>query len=417
MIYQREDAGGEPRFFMFETIRDFARAKLAEGGEEGDVLAAHAEYFTALAEEAEPHLTSGRRDFWVGRLDAELDNLRAVMRRALRAEAPTELGVRTGGTLGWFWHLRGHLSEGRSWSSSLMELPQVTKRGRARAKILFPAGGLAWSQGDYETCRRLLEESADIFAEVGDIRGLVDAQAILSGAVASLGDYDRAVHLCRDAADLTRRQEDSWGLAFILLWYGDATLVRSGGSREALSMFRESLELSEQLEDTWLRAEALNHLGVAEGMFENFEVADGYFRESLEYHQRTGDRWAIARGLTGQADALMQQGDIGRSEALYVRSLPIWEEMGNEPGRLACLSALARIAALSDDDIRAARLYGAAPEPLRVVGYLFLRGDLMEYERSFEGSRKRLGESTWESERRNGRAMSAAELLETPPER
>jgi hypothetical protein len=131
--------------------------------------------------------------------------------------------------------------------------------------------------------------------------------------------------------------------------------VCSDGKKEALSVFKESLQLSEQVEDTWLRAEALNHLGVAEGLLAHIEAADGYFRGSLDYHERTGDRWAIARGLTGQADAFMQHGDAQRAGTLYVHSLPIWEEMGNTPGKLACRSALAKIAAAEGDDRWAVR--------------------------------------------------------------
>jgi predicted ATPase len=89
MIYQREDRHGEPRFYMLETIRSFARTRLAETGEEGSSLSAHGEFFTLLAEEAEPYLTGGRRDPWVEKLEAELDNLRAVMRRSLDGSVGT----------------------------------------------------------------------------------------------------------------------------------------------------------------------------------------------------------------------------------------------------------------------------------------------------------------------------------------
>jgi hypothetical protein len=85
--------------------------------------------------------------------------------------------------------------------------------------------------------------------------------------------------------------------------------------------------------------------------------------------------------------------------------------MGNNPGRLACLSALARIATANGEDVKAARLYAAAPEPIRVVGYLFIRDETAEYERSFEPSRRRLGDSAWESERRAGRSSTEAEVL------
>jgi predicted ATPase/tetratricopeptide (TPR) repeat protein len=406
MIYQRQDRAAEGRLYMLETIREFARERLARSGEGGRILDAHAAFFTAAAEEAEPHLISGRRDPWMLRLEIELDNLRAVMRRSLEGTVDPLYGIRTAGTLGWFWHLRGHLSEGRSWAGSLMRLPRASGRSRERAKVLFPAGGLAWSQGDYLSCRAILSESADIFRELGDQQGLVNAQAILSGGLASLGDYDGALALCEETAALMRASGDLWGLAFILLWHGDTILVRSGQAAEARAMFAESLKLSEELEDDWLRAEALNHLGVAESTLSNYQAVHGYFEESLKYHERTGDRWATARGLAGSAEAFLRQGDLERAGQLYRKSLAVWQEMGNRPGRLVCLSALAVIAAAEGEAGRAARLYGAAPDPVRAVGYLFLQGDSREYERSLDPARKALGQSAWEAERRAGGNMS-----------
>jgi predicted ATPase len=410
MTYQRESPPGEPRYYMLETIRGFARDRLSESDEQGTILQAHAEFFADLAERVEPELTSGRRDPWMNRLEIELDNLRAVMRRSLNETVDPMCGIRIAGTLGWFWHLRGHLSEGRSWAASLLKLPQVSQRSRERAKILFPAGGLAWSQGDYRTCRALLSESAEIFREIGDRHGLVNAQAILSGGVASLGDYDRALELCEETATLMRESDDRWGLAFVLLWHGDTIIVRTGQTVEARSMFEESLRLSEEIDDTWIRAEALNHLAVAEGMLGNFEAARGYFEESLSYHERTGDRWAVARGLCGQADVLLREGDLEGAKELYLQSLPVWEELGNRLGRSACLSGLAQIAVAEGRALSAARLSGAAPEPVRAVGYLFLRGDTGEYERRLDPARRQLGEPAWRAERRKGQTISTADL-------
>ena len=57
LLRQEEGPEGEPRFVMLETIHEYAREKLeAERRGRGD-QAAHAEYFLALAEEAEPELT------------------------------------------------------------------------------------------------------------------------------------------------------------------------------------------------------------------------------------------------------------------------------------------------------------------------------------------------------------------------
>src|SRR5215204_199585 len=57
LLTQEEGPDGEPRFVMLETIHEYAREKLRESGEAEEIARVHAEYFLALAEEAEPQLT------------------------------------------------------------------------------------------------------------------------------------------------------------------------------------------------------------------------------------------------------------------------------------------------------------------------------------------------------------------------
>jgi hypothetical protein len=124
-----------------------------------------------LAETAEPYLRSGQRDAWLTRLEIEIDNARAVLKRSLAGGVGVDWGLRLAGASGWFWHLRRHLSEGRGVAAALLALPESTARTVSRARLLFPAGGLAWSQGDYRSAIGTLEESAAIFEELGDLRG------------------------------------------------------------------------------------------------------------------------------------------------------------------------------------------------------------------------------------------------------
>jgi predicted ATPase len=406
LIYVRQGQDGEPRISMFETIREYAGEKISESGEEEEIRKLHAQYFSQLAETAEPFLTSGDRDPWMSRLEAELDNIRAVLRRSLEGSVDPLFGVRTAGTLGWFWHLRGHLSEGRAWASSLAELPEASGRTRERAKVLFPAGGLAWSQGDYKTCDALLSESGSIFREIGDLQGLLNAQAILAGGVASLGDYDRALKLCEETMALMRKTDDQWGLSFILLWHGDIVIAKTGDTATARSMFEESLSLAETKNDPWIRAEALNHLGMAAGMQDDFKNAHGFFEESLRYHEATGDRWAVARGLAGYADVLTRQSMSGKAKDILKQSMRIWWEMGNRLGVVTCITGLAQVAAAEGRSVRAARLYGAAPDPVRTVGYLFFPRNPRQYDAGLAPARKALGEEAWGEEMRRGQAMT-----------
>src|SRR5919202_670094 len=68
----------EERFWMLETIRDYAAERLEASGEADELRRRHAQHFLALAEKAEPNLRGYSRA-WLDRLEREHDNLRAAL--------------------------------------------------------------------------------------------------------------------------------------------------------------------------------------------------------------------------------------------------------------------------------------------------------------------------------------------------
>ena len=99
-----EGADEAPRFAMLETIREYAVERLEESGDVDELRRRHADYFLALAEEAEPNLRGSPGD-WLDRLEAEHDNFRAALDR-LEASGESERGLRLAGALWRFWYLR-----------------------------------------------------------------------------------------------------------------------------------------------------------------------------------------------------------------------------------------------------------------------------------------------------------------------
>ena len=160
---------GEPRFSMLETVREFALEELARSGEEDAVRRAHAEYFRALAERAEPELRGAGQVAWIARLETELPNLRAVLDWSL-AGGDVETGLRLAGALYWFWFLRNHVAEGRTW----FERARAAGREPAAAagKAALGAAVLAWRAAEYAMAKNYAEEALERFAACDDRWGV-----------------------------------------------------------------------------------------------------------------------------------------------------------------------------------------------------------------------------------------------------
>ena len=95
---------------MLETIRQYAREKLLDGGTGDKVRTRHLDTFLALAEQAEPHLRGPDQVDWHDRLEAEIDNLLAALEWS--GEDQIEKGLRIVASLRWFWHGRVQSHQG-----------------------------------------------------------------------------------------------------------------------------------------------------------------------------------------------------------------------------------------------------------------------------------------------------------------
>ena len=224
LLVEREGSDRQPRYWMLETIHEYAREKLKESGEEEALGREHALYFMRLAEEAEPELMGDRQAEWLNRLEDEHDNLRAAVRWARQAEEVggreedreqatgagdrAEIGLRISVAISQFWLTRGYFSEGREQLegllSSLPALPPFspssddalpTARYSARAKAYNAMGALAYTQGDYAAAHATLEQGLALGREVGDKASMARSFITLGSVADGRGDYPAAQSL------------------------------------------------------------------------------------------------------------------------------------------------------------------------------------------------------------------------------
>src|SRR5262249_5912499 len=144
-----EDARGEARYRFLETIRQYAEGKLLDAGEAAAARDRHRDWYVGFAERAEAQ----DRTWYLNRVDAEYDNLRAALGWCRADARGSAAGLRLAGSLGWFWASRGHLAESAYWQDAFLSV--ATEPSAARAKALLAASHALRFEGDAVRARSL----------------------------------------------------------------------------------------------------------------------------------------------------------------------------------------------------------------------------------------------------------------------
>ena len=120
------------RYWMLETIEDYAAQRLAQRPDAATTGARHTHFFVTLAEQAQPWLRGPDPTSWLDVLEREHDNIRATLAR-LREQGASELELRLAVAVGDFWCIRGLLAEGRLTSHTLSRQPEILRSVRKRS--------------------------------------------------------------------------------------------------------------------------------------------------------------------------------------------------------------------------------------------------------------------------------------------
>ena len=290
---------------MLETIREFARERLAASDDADAIGRRHAEWFLALAEEAEPFLKGAEQGSWLQRLEDEHDNLRASLDWFFD-HGDVDGAVRLAGTLWLFWYMHGHVTEARRWMQRALEVAP-DEPSEARAHLLYGAGYLACEQNENEEGLALLEASFACAKEAG-----ATATAAIAASV-----------LCSMRAETTSSTADR---------------------RAAVALGEEAVALARGASDDFVLAIALNNLGGVMALLGENERAAAYFEESLEVRRRLGDLSRIALSLANVAAMALQEGKTTKAAAMFAEAAEIATAIGDKRHILFALAGLGRVA-------------------------------------------------------------------------
>jgi predicted ATPase/Tfp pilus assembly protein PilF len=354
LLRMQDGTDGSPRFTMLETIREFGLERLEASGDADTLHRTHADFFLALAEEAEPELTGPDQIAWLDRLDSEHDNLRAALGWLERGD-DRERQLRLAAALWRFWWMRGYLTEGRAWlDRALADAVGLPLAIQARAR--GGAGILAESQGDYERATTLHEDALAAARQLGDQIAIATSLTDLGSIARFQGEYRRAAELHEQALSIWRELNDERGTISSLHELGWLALDR-GDYPAAEALLTESLVLARRSGELAALGTVLEKLGMLSFYREEYEQAADLYQDSLDLWRELQDTRMIASLLANLGEVRLHQGDLNRAETMYQKSLSLFRDLEDRRVMAFALCQLGKVALVRDDLARAEGLF------------------------------------------------------------
>lgn len=317
--------GGERRYDMLETIREYALERLAERGEAAPVRRRHAAHFMQMAELAEASLRGPEQSEWLNRLDVNLDNVRAALAWSLDS-GEYELGSRLAGALSWFWFVHGHTGEGREWLAKLLAM--TTEDTPARTKALNAAGYLALAHSDHEAAYALYKESLFLAKQQAHRAAYADALYGLGRIAGNRSSYAEAISLYEESLAVHEALGRKLHVSDVLFSLGRVASDQADHAR-ARSYYDDSLKIRRELGDQWGIANALTGLAFTAADLYDHTASRALSTESLTLYRELGDSNSAANMLFNLGYVAGDQGDYALAESLYRESQSIWLESGS----------------------------------------------------------------------------------------
>jgi predicted ATPase/class 3 adenylate cyclase len=311
---------GDDRFFILETIRQYALEKLSERNEADELRRRHADFFAALAEQAYGHRFDAEAE-WSARLDSDHDDLRAAL--DWLAQDDPDRTLELAGALGWFWLSHGLLQEGRGRLAAALGASDTT--GRARARALTSAGALVARQ-DARAGIAELDTAVAMTRELGDPDELASALDSLGWPlVYDANDNPRALEAFEESLELRRKLGDPAGVTRALS--GIAQVLVAMGETERAEAISLDL-LARAAGDVRTEHFAFHYLADCALIRGDHEEAGTRYRQSLRAALRLGDVVETSFEVQGVAMSEAGSGNPRLAVLLAESVAALWESLG-----------------------------------------------------------------------------------------
>jgi predicted ATPase len=320
-LVRAEEVDGDLRFRMLDTIREFASEQLTARGEREEIERRHTAAFVALAESTTSLLFGDDQRRWLGRLERDHDNIRAVLDRAVAGEDGAS-AIRIGFAMWRYWQKRGHLAEARRRLQAMADASWSREDPRLRARLMEALGGVCWWQADIPAMGVAYAEALELWEAIGDKKEIANALYNDSFRYAvsetdGLRDPDRrGYEQMHRARDLAIEAGDERGRANALWGIGNWLYFHAAEDR-GVGQFDQAIVAFRQLGDRTMEAWSHHMLGTSQIKLGTLDEARRNVQAAMRLFHGFGDVAGITLTLDDFASIAIAVGDLPRAAKLW----------------------------------------------------------------------------------------------------
>ena len=322
LLRQELSATGEARFWMLETIREFAAELLAVHPNHQQIRECHAAHYERLSHDAERGTLGRDQDIWMERVDQDYANILDASNFIFAHDK--ENGPRRLAKMCWalvlFAWVRNRLTDARQAAGLLLER-ELDDLSRAYA--LAAGGASAFWQGDVGEGVPMVAQAHALFVELGDKRGEGTCLLVLGmvapdleGPEAAKERLVQALHIFEELGD------EAWlSIGYAAYCWTLMLMDEYEGFEEE---YERGVEVSRHVGADLTNAMAIGNLAMLRSWQGRHEEALELHLDALRRLLRSGHLAAVTFTLANSAEVLHVAGDsvlgaelMGARESIY----------------------------------------------------------------------------------------------------
>ncbi len=417
LVIARE-SGSEMRYFMLETIRQYAREKLFDAKEVAARRDRHFTYFLDLSEKMWEAFLSYNFLPMVGSANDEADNVRAALQWGL--ENHPEENVRMAANFCVVTSmLPGAMADGVAAAKEAVEhvrsLPAASGEadlGRQKiiARALFAMGMMSMGVGDNPVSVQVLREAIALSRAIGDKRMLGYCLEMYFNATFFMFMPDRDEAAREGYAIFSQEIKDNYGLN--LAYMNMANIAAKNGIESEKQFFLEKLKKEMQIAPASFQMGIfLLFMGKDECMHGNYTEAKINFAQAEKLYQGLGSlNFATAmRSEIGHVERI--SGNLPEARSIYHETIKRWQDLGNRSAVAHELECFGFIAIAEAQPERAGQLFGAAEALREKCQSPMTDEERVEYDRAVAQLRGRLAQAEVTTAWAQGRGIAMEQAV------